>query len=322
MISLNPALSDWPGTGSLIVAFSGGADSLCLLHQLCLQAPQRPVVAAHIDHGLDAGSGQRAQQAKTLATALNVDFVCVRLQLSLNANIEAEARQARYEALRQLMRDDDVLVTAHHADDVAETLLLRLLRGSGIEGLAGIQACQAFAPGWLIRPLLRTSRQDIETYLREQALPWQNDPTNLDLGLDRNHLRHCILPSLNERFAGASEALNRSAALNREAALALNELAAQDLAMVQDHAAKLSLTRLRSLSAFRQAQVIRHWVRSNGYPTPPGKPLQEFVRQLNEAAADRHPQLRWQHLSLQVEQRALWLHQTNTDSVPGLHFLA
>jgi tRNA(Ile)-lysidine synthase len=303
----DPAVADWPGAGRIIIAFSGGADSLSLLAGLSVQALNRPLLAVHIDHGLDADSTRRADQAEALAQHLGVNFECHALHLEAKGNLEARARQARYAALASVMQPEEVVVTAHHANDVAETLLLRLLRGSGIEGLAGIEPCQRFGVGWLLRPMLRHTRSECMAYLAERQLKWVDDPSNASLDLDRNHLRQAILPALQQRFPGATEALNRSAWLNREAAAALVELAHQDLKMVRidDHC--LCLKRLRTLSRFRQAQVIRHWVMAQQHPLPAGKPLAEFVRQLNESPADRHPELRLNQTTLKVKAHRVWM---------------
>lgn len=310
---LSPAIKHWPGGGRILIAFSGGADSLFLLSELSRQPCDRPLLAVHIDHGLDGDSGARAQQAQTLAEQLDVPFTVLSLKLNIDRNIEAEARHARYAALASLMQKDEVVVTAHHADDVAETLLLRLLRGSGIEGLAGIESCQRFGPGWLIRPMLQCSRSHCERALKERQLQWIEDPTNAVLDLDRNHLRQVILPQLKDRFPGAIEALNRSAGLNREAAAALIELAHQDLAAVSLDTHCLCLDKLSALSRFRQAQVIRHWALAQHHPAPPGKPLLEFVRQLNESPPDRHPELRFDAVTLRVKARRVWMTE-NSDT--------
>lgn len=302
-----PAVADWPGSGRVIIAFSGGADSLFLLSELSRHQPRPPLLAVHIDHGLDGGSADRAEQAKALAEQLNVPFTALPLELNIDRNIEAQARQARYAALASVMREDEVVVTAHHANDVAETLLLRLLRGSGVEGLAGIEPCQRFGSGWLIRPMLQCSRSHCVATLKERQLQWIEDPTNTALDLDRNHLRQVILPQLQDRFPGAIEALNRSAGLNREAAAALIEMAHQDLATVRIDTHCLCLDKLRALSRFRQAQVIRHWALAQHHPAPPGKPLIEFVRQLNESPPDRHPELRFDAVILNVKAGRVWM---------------
>lgn len=304
---LTPPIEDWPGSGRILVAFSGGADSLFLLNELSRQQQSRPLLAVHIDHGLDDDSAARAKQARALAEQVNVPFIALPLNLTLDRNIEAQARQARYAALASLMEDDEVVATAHHADDVAETLLLRLLRGSGIEGLAGIEPCRRFGSGWLIRPMLQCSRSHCVATLTKHQLQWIEDPTNASLDLDRNHLRQVILPLLQDRFPGAIEALNRSAGLNREAAAALIELAHQDLTAVTLDSGCLCLDKLRTLSRFRQAQVIRHWALSQHHPAPPGKPLIEFVRQLNESPPDRHPELRFDAVTLRVKAQRVWM---------------
>src|SRR5690606_19884471 len=133
--------------------------------------------------------------------------------------IEAAARERRYAAIRELVQDGDVVLSAHHEEDQAETLLLNLMRGSGLAGLAAIGARQAFGPGSLIRPMLRVSRQDIEQYARGAGLTWVEDPANENLRFDRNFLRREILPRLRQRWPAVSRRLANSAELAGEAAI-------------------------------------------------------------------------------------------------------
>jgi len=128
-----------PGRGRVMVAFSGGPDSVCLLHQLSLGQPGRELLCVHIDHRLDADSQRRAERAGEIAGRLGVACRIVPVEVGTGRGPEAQARHARYQALESLMQDGDTLVTAHHADDQAETVLLRLVRGAGPDGLAGIR---------------------------------------------------------------------------------------------------------------------------------------------------------------------------------------
>lgn len=209
----------------LIVAFSGGPDSTALLLGLVRLGCR--VTAAHLDHGMDPGSAARAEAAARLAGRLGAPFVCERREVPLlrlpSESPEAAARRVRYAFLDEVRRREGArwIATAHHRDDQAETVLLRLLFGSGWEGLGGIRPVQ----GHVVRPLLDVPREDLRRMVAEAGLEPVEDPTNLDLGMPRNRIRHQILPSLAppdllartaDRARGASERLGRylSAHLN------------------------------------------------------------------------------------------------------------
>src|SRR5690606_324440 len=132
---------------------------------------------------------------------------------SRNRGVEAAARSARYAALRAAMVPGDAVLSAHHLEDQAETVLLNLMRGSGLSGVAAIAAARALPPGRLFRPLLDVPRAELAAYARHHGLEWLDDPTNLDTGFDRNYLRHEILPRLRQRWPAAAAQLKRSAEL-------------------------------------------------------------------------------------------------------------
>lgn len=225
-----------PGS-RVVVAVSGGADSVCLLHLLVRYGPiwDLTLHVAHLDHALRPDSAEDAAFVAGLADAWGVPFYHRRLQTGSLAvsgdNLEAAARQARYSFLADVARtvtvdaDDAVIATAHTADDQAETLLLHLLRGSGLDGLAGMRPRQRLALGegaeaehtpaapWLVRPLLGVPRTQILRYLETHGLAWREDPTNQDRTLTRNWLRHEILPQLAGRNPAIGSSLARTATI-------------------------------------------------------------------------------------------------------------
>ncbi|MFW5815397.1 MAG: tRNA lysidine(34) synthetase TilS [Wenzhouxiangella sp.] len=315
-LGLDPGISRWPGSGAIIVAFSGGPDSACLLHQLAAARSGRPVRAVHVDHGLDQGSARRADHATEMAAAMGIPCRIERVQVRRSGSIEANARRARYAALSDHVGSGDVLVTAHHADDVAETVLLRLLRGSGPGGLGGIPTHRRFGAGHLIRPLLGWRREDIKTYLDAHRLRGLQDPANNLVSLDRNFLRHEIMPLLREHFPGCVQAFARTAGLNRAAGEVLAELARLDLEQAEQPGGCLRLDVLRGLAPFRRAEALRHWCIKHGHPPPPGQSLDEFMRQVEHAAGDRQPVLDWDDSRLQRHGDFLWLRSPTRKHVP------
>ena len=193
----------WSDDHRLLAAFSGGLDSTVLLHLLAHDPTLGPnrVVAAHFDHGLRPESAREAQQAVEFARELGVEIVHERAASSPQGNLEAWARKARYGFLERarISASCDRIVTAHHADDQAETLLLRLLRGSGPDGWRAIHPRR----GKVVRPLLQVPRKELERYAERHGLPFVEDPSNQDLAFARNRLRHEILPALEAMQPGA-----------------------------------------------------------------------------------------------------------------------
>lgn len=306
-MSLEPSLDALPGTGPVVLAFSGGGDSVCLLHQVHGLTQSRGLVAVHVDHGLDHGSAERAICAMELAAGLGVDCRIERVKVRRSGSLEANARQARYAALALHVPAEGVLLTAHHADDLAETMILRLLRGAGVAGLGGIPRQRRYAAGWLVRPLLSWNRAAIKRYLHEHELDWISDPANELSTLDRNFIRHEVLPLLKTRFPGAVGAINRSAELHRAALHSLNALAVEDLAEAMPSSTQVHYTTLARLDPFRRSEAVRLWCIQQGLGPPPGSRLDEFLRQAEVSAADRLPELRWGAACMRFWREWLWL---------------
>lgn len=203
-----------PGEG-VVVAFSGGPDSTALLHGMTRLASRRSirVIAGHLDHAMDSGSGEREKEAARLAAALAVPFVAARRDVPAlrkpGESLESAARRERYAFLEEVRREAGArfIATAHHRDDQAETVLLRLLFGSGLPGLPGIRPVY----GAVVRPLLSLPRAELARAVREAGLPSVDDPTNRDLGTPRNLLRHRVLPALAADDAGLPAHLARLA---------------------------------------------------------------------------------------------------------------
>ncbi len=280
-----------------LIALSGGLDSTVLAYALARNTERYgiPVIAVHVDHGLQAESSGWAQHCREFAADLGIDCIVRRASIDTSAGqgIEAAAREARYLSLRALMESGDWLLSAHHRDDQAETLLLNLMRSSGPTGLAGISACRRFAAGWLVRPLLDVPRAALESYARREGLQWIDDPSNRDTQFDRNYLRHRVLPLLEERWPDAAKRIQRSADLAGEASSLLGELAAFDRRVVGDRADRLKIEGLQSLSAERRRNLLRHVILDLGLPLPGSKRLQEILASLIDARDDAQPSVAW-----------------------------
>lgn len=281
----------------LVVAFSGGLDSEVLLHALVALREEfgAELLALHADHGLQAESTNWAQHCERRAAQLGVECRSLRVAVDVSAGrgTEAAAREARYGAFRDELQHGDWLLSAHHKDDQAETLILNLLRGSGPAGLAGIGEVQPFGPAWLVRPLLPYSREELRQYAVAHNLEWIDDPSNEDRSFDRNYLRHEVFPVLQARWPDASSRLRQSALLAGEAALLLDQLADADLQNLGERADRLSLSGLCALGVERQRNVLRYAIRELGLPPVPASVLHSIVTNLLPARADAQPVVHW-----------------------------
>ncbi|MCB1757296.1 MAG: tRNA lysidine(34) synthetase TilS, partial [Gammaproteobacteria bacterium] len=274
---------EFPQTRRILIAFSGGLDSRVLLH-LAASVRERLTAAlraVHIDHGLQAESGQWAEACRTLCRrlAIPLDVLEANLRPEKGQSVEAEARQHRYALFESLLLPGDLLLLAQHADDQAETVLLQLLRGAGPAGLAAMPRTRRLGAGLLVRPLLDVPRAALEDFARHKGLDWIDDPSNRQHRFDRNYLRHEILPLLEKRFPAYRQTLARSAAHCAESAGMLDELIARDLADCLDaRDNSLQLEKLRDLPQTRWKSVIRAWIGANSCRMPQTRQLEQIVR--------------------------------------------
>lgn len=291
----------------VVVAFSGGLDSTLLLHALHRYCPSLALFAMHFDHGLHQDSADWAAHCAVVAASLDIDFVSRRLELGdvKGASLEAVAREARYDALSEFVGDGDVVVTAHHADDQLETVLLRLLRGAGVRGLTAIHEVGALGQGLLARPLLGFTRAEIETEATRLGLDWREDPSNDDPRFDRNYLRARILPSLRQRWPQAGVTAARLAGLMTEAEAVLGDVAAADVAVVAD-GERISIDRLAVLSEPRLNNALRHYIRDRKLPVPTAAQLAELKTALG-ARDDAEVVVSWPGAEARIYRRQLYL---------------
>ncbi|MFQ5546945.1 MAG: tRNA lysidine(34) synthetase TilS [Woeseia sp.] len=285
--------------GRYLIGYSGGIDSAVLLHALATTVArhQTPILAIHINHGLHDDAGRWQRQCREIAADLGVEFSSLIVAIDENSGLglEAAARQARYDAFGEFVEAGDWLLSAHHESDQAETLLLNLMRGSGIAGMAGIGVARPFAGGMLVRPLLGVSAADIRNYAEDHHLRWIDDPSNRDMRFDRNYLREQVIPVLDARWPGVSMRLARSAELAGEAGELLNDLAELDLipVIVGDKPDRLSVGGLTSLSEQRQRNALRLAIRKCGLPPAPATRLHRVTSELIPARKDAQPLVEW-----------------------------
>lgn len=276
-----------PAGGAVCVGLSGGMDSVVLLHLLSQLAPRHGwrVSALHVHHGLSRNADAWADFCVGLCQRLGVPLMVQRVDIAplRHLGIEAAARTLRHAALAH--QSADFIALAHHADDQAETLLLQLLRGSGIKGAAAMPELSVSSTGpSLLRPLLGYTRRELLDYATAHDLSWIEDESNADTGYPRNFLRHDILPRLERHYPACRETLARSAAHFAEADALLVELAQQDAGGAWGET--LAVERLAALSRPRAANLLRQFVHSRGAPLPQAAQLDQMLAQLASPRAN------------------------------------
>ena len=282
------------------LACSGGRDSLALA-ALCVQLYQQGELPflpqlLHVNHNLQAASGAWAQHVANWAKAQNIP--CRILQAQVNGRDEQAARQARYDVMRAQLNQNDVLLLAHHADDQAETVLMRLIQGAGVNGLSGMQPWRIQTQGTLRivlwRPWLTIKRATISAYTQRLKLPYIDDPTN-DAGDNvRSGLRRDIMPILASYNSNVIDNIARSAQLLSDAQLIINAQASEDLqhtevASLQLPPAQrvLNIDKLQKLPIYRQRQLLHHWL-GQDEPLPTAKQLVDDVLSLSQRDDNDH----------------------------------
>jgi tRNA(Ile)-lysidine synthase len=280
----------------VLAAFSGGLDSTVLLHWLAAHpAMHGGLRAIHVDHGLHPDSAAWAAHCRAACATLGVALDVARADVARDGGHgpEAAARTARHGAFAAALRDGEVLALAHHADDQAETFLLRALRASGPDGLAAMRPWLAYRGGWAWRPLLDTPRESLRQYAQAHALRWIDDPSNGDRSFDRNYLRHEVMPRLRARWPHAAAAFAASARLSREASGLLDAEDARLLASLQRGGGTLGVPELLALPAARRARVLRRWVAALGLPPLPANGIARIEHELLPARHDAEPAFAW-----------------------------
>ncbi|MDG2046617.1 MAG: tRNA lysidine(34) synthetase TilS [Halioglobus sp.] len=278
------------------VGLSGGADSTVLLHLLhswCVANPAAPTLSAiHINHGMQAEAPDWKLYCANLCHQLAIPLISRTVTVSSGGSTEAAAREARYCAFEDLLPADTVLFLGHHLDDQVETFFLRLLRGAGVEGLAGMPRTRNLGQAKLERPLLDYDRSEIEQYAAYHDLGYVRDPSNHDTSMDRNFLREELLPLLATRWPAYRRSVIRASAhIASASALLMHTFGVPETIYSQMGDAGLSLAPLVDEPLDIAALRLRAWLREAGYQAPDGAALDEFLRQLRVTAVDGNPRM-------------------------------
>ncbi|MBB1271600.1 tRNA lysidine(34) synthetase TilS [Psychromonas sp. SR45-3] len=313
----------------IVVALSGGVDSVVLLHllfrfrQSCVQqsSDYLTLIAHNVNHGLSDNADHWAAFCTAYCQQLDVKLICsqVDIERKSRTSLEALARDARYQCFQEKMQEHDVVVTGHHQDDQLETLLLALKRGSGSTGLQGIRLFQTFFNGYLLRPLLNFSRQQLIDYAHHHHLQWVEDESNLNIDFDRNFIRQQISPLLTARWPAIAQSVSRTAQLCQEQQSLLDEMAEQDLSLcIEERFSQQTLT-IAALSKFSEARrnnILRYWLKSNGLQYPSSKQLMVLWDQVALAQSDKQPKLQMPTVAICRYQGQLYIVPNQALSLP------
>ncbi|HNC86160.1 MAG TPA: tRNA lysidine(34) synthetase TilS, partial [Agitococcus sp.] len=302
-----------PNIQRLVIAYSGGVDSHVLLDMAVQvqQLHQRPIKIIHVHHGLSQYANDWANHVEQVAQAYNVDYVIKRVSVNQQqASLEDAARQARYQAINQELVIGDVLLLAHHQQDQAETFLLRLMRGSGVTGLAAMKDSNVVPfnrltiPAW--RPLLTVNKSQILAYAQQRQLNWIEDDSNTDERLNRNYLRHQVIPTLQQRWPQTVERVSAASQRLQEAEQLLQDLAEMDYQQVKDQVNSLNITRLAQLSDARRHNVLRYWLQQLGFNLPDYQQLAKLWTEVCLAKEDAQPMYYWPHVEVRRYRQQLF----------------
>ena len=277
---------------NIVIALSGGIDSVVLLHFLNSHYPGN-IRAVHINHNLSKHSKDWSLFCKELCHKQDIEFKSIDINIKNSSNIEENARKKRYNSLKSELSKNEVLCTAHHQEDQSETFLLQLFRGSGVAGLASMPKMKSFADTFLYRPFLNISKQLIVDYATKYNLNWVEDDSNINLNFKRNLLRLEFIPKLELGFEGVIKNISRSAYHQSEALKLINDLAEIDIEkfnLVINH--KIQVLPLTKLPERRVANVLRYYIAQRGFLMPSNKVLTELISVLR-AKDDAKVILKW-----------------------------
>ena len=295
------------GRQSLLVAFSGGVDSTVLLQALVnlrQKSQNLQLRAIYIHHGLSKNADSWAEHCQQQCNVWQIPLIIEKVKLDRAAgNIEAQAREARYQAIYRHLKSDELLCTAQHLDDQCETFFLALKRGSGPTGLSAMP----FENGQHLRPLLTISRQEIEQYANQHQLAWIEDESNKDDHYDRNFLRLKVLPTLNQRWPHFSQMVARSAELCQQQEALIYELLSAEFKQIIDNAKQLNIQSLRDYSDYKRNAILRMWFKEQHIGMPSQKQLSLIWQTVIQAKEDANPQFILHNRQIRRYQNQLYL---------------
>jgi tRNA(Ile)-lysidine synthase len=290
-----------PKWSRLVVALSGGVDSVVLLHALVRAGCPGSICAVHINHQLQAAADEFISCCQRVCEQLDVPLKQIEVDVASHGSVEARAREARYEAFESYLQPGDLLLLAHHADDQVETVLFRLLREGRLEGMPGMRAV---GEAMLFRPLLSCSRSDILAYAGKNDLAWAEDPSNLSLEHDRNFLRHEVLPRLERRWPSARQTLISAAQAERSLQDRLQAQRVDRLAGIRPCPDCLVLETMRELAEREVADLLLAWLIGLELPLPARRMLDQMAASIRNR---QHIDMQTSHLAFRERAGCLYV---------------
>ncbi|WP_152207043.1 tRNA lysidine(34) synthetase TilS [Marinobacter changyiensis] len=302
------AVSATPPAPRVWVAFSGGLDSTLLLHAAhhCFDGD---IAALHINHQLQPNAGECETHCRAVCRELGVELVVEAVDVGAikGVGLEESARNERYRVFETRLGPDEALLMAHHGDDQTETVLFRLVRGTGVAGLAGMPVQRPLGEGFLFRPLLAFGREQLCCWAAELGLQWIDDPSNDDQRFDRNFLRHSILQPLKLRWPTLLQRLGHTVEACREADQLAYRLAQLQYASCADARGAIGLAEFRLLSLAEQKNLLRWSILERGWTLPSVKHWDQALVQMATAKEDRAPEIKGDGFSIRRYRDALYL---------------
>jgi len=296
---------------NIIVGYSGGVDSHVLLHLLAsLPEFKNKITAVYVHHGLQDCADDWAVHCQNCSEDLGVKFKVLRVngQAAVGESPEEAARNARYQAFKEILTKNDALLFAQHRNDQLETVLLQLFRGAGLKGLSGMPNSTAFAAGVLFRPLLDVSQEEIKQYALQHQLQWIEDPSNQDTQFDRNFLRQEVIPLLEQRWPSLDKTVARVAGHCAEAQSVLSANAKEQMLRVYDQQQRcLLISGLLQHDVLMQQWIVREWLDYLGVRMPSVKVLQAVFQDILAACQEANPIVRHDGFEIKRYRDGLYL---------------
>ena len=294
------------GVTKFTIALSGGVDSMVLLDLLSKAKRSSDVIKAiHINHNLHESSKEWVDFAKDACKKYKLPLIIESINPKQEGfGLEAEAREQRYKKFKEIILDNECLLTAHHLDDQIETTLFRIFRGTGLDGLRSIRKKAKFGKGLLCRPLINIPREAIEQYAKLNDIKWIEDPSNKNIDFDRNYLRNNIVPSIKKRWPNAQKTITRLSSLAENNQKLLHELAKEDIGEIEKFNV-LDIGILSNKSSLRINNIFRFMILKNNMGIPSLKVLENGIETLINAKSDS-PIITWDGCSIRRYKNTLY----------------
>ncbi|HSW69017.1 MAG TPA: tRNA lysidine(34) synthetase TilS [Gammaproteobacteria bacterium] len=284
------------------LAYSGGLDSHVLLHLFSRVRLRYPISLKiiHVNHGISANAKSWAEHCARISAELNIELIQQKIEMTKSSSLEGQLREARYALFKKLLQPDDILVTAHHQNDQAETILLQLFRGAGLPGLAAMPRIKKLGKGFHARPLLDLTREDLQSYAVYHQLNWIEDESNLNSQFTRNFLRHEVMPLLMKRWPTVTKMLARSAENCADA----QQLIDNGIGALPK---TLSVKKLLALSEIERRHTLRAWIVQANFLLPSAIKMQHILQDMLHAREDKMPHVAWSQAEIRRYRDNLFL---------------